>query len=119
MRLFPLLHPAEVVSPPWGFRSPWLAAATRELNLRVVMWSLLPSDWRAPSAAWLIDRMQPIGTRAAANAKNATGAATSSAFTTAIMPGRTVIARIPWLPSSIACRVGATWDLNLLQSTKR
>jgi len=60
--------------PPWGFRSPWLAAATRELNLRVVMWSLLPSDWRAPSAAWLIDRMQPIGTRAAANAKNATGA---------------------------------------------
>jgi peptidoglycan/xylan/chitin deacetylase (PgdA/CDA1 family) len=61
--------------PPWGFRNPWLAPATRELNLRVVMWSVLPSDWRAPSAAWLIDRMQPISTRASANAKqaNATG----------------------------------------------
>jgi peptidoglycan/xylan/chitin deacetylase (PgdA/CDA1 family) len=37
------------------------------------MWTLLPSDWRAPSAQWLIDRMRPIATRAAANAKNAVG----------------------------------------------
>jgi peptidoglycan-N-acetylglucosamine deacetylase len=59
--------------PPWGFRSPWLAAVARQLHLGVVMWTLLPSDWRAPSAPWLIDRMQPIAARAAVNAQNATG----------------------------------------------
>jgi peptidoglycan/xylan/chitin deacetylase (PgdA/CDA1 family) len=50
--------------PPFGFRNPWLAAAVRELNLRVVMWTQLPSDWRAPTAEWLIDRLQPIASRA-------------------------------------------------------
>jgi peptidoglycan-N-acetylglucosamine deacetylase len=59
--------------PPWGLRNPWLAGAARELDLRVVMWTVLPSDWRAPSAAWLIDRMHPIATRAAATPPNATG----------------------------------------------
>jgi peptidoglycan-N-acetylglucosamine deacetylase len=59
--------------PPWGFRSPWLAGIASELQLRVVMWTLLPSDWRAPSAPWLIDRMQPIADRAAASAPNTTG----------------------------------------------
>jgi len=59
--------------PPWGLRNPWLAGAARELDLRVVLWTALPSDWRAPSAAWLIDRMHPIATRAAANSQDATG----------------------------------------------
>lgn len=50
--------------PPWGFRSPWLASITREFDLRTVMWTLLPSDWRAPSSQWLIDRMNPIASHA-------------------------------------------------------
>jgi peptidoglycan/xylan/chitin deacetylase (PgdA/CDA1 family) len=50
--------------PPWGFRSPWLASAAGELNLRTVMWSLLPGDWRAPTDQWLIRRSAPIADRA-------------------------------------------------------
>jgi peptidoglycan/xylan/chitin deacetylase (PgdA/CDA1 family) len=50
--------------PPFGLRNPWLAAEARALNMRVVMWTLLPGDWRAPSAEWLIRRMQPIADRA-------------------------------------------------------
>jgi peptidoglycan/xylan/chitin deacetylase (PgdA/CDA1 family) len=51
--------------PPWGLRNPWVAKVTRELDLRTAMWTLLPSDWRAPTAEWLIPRMQPIASRAA------------------------------------------------------
>jgi peptidoglycan-N-acetylglucosamine deacetylase len=50
--------------PPFGMRNPWVAAEARELNMRVVMWTLLPGDWRAPSTEWLIRRMQPIASRA-------------------------------------------------------
>jgi peptidoglycan-N-acetylglucosamine deacetylase len=50
--------------PPWGLRSPWLARPVRELGLRAVMWSVLPGDWRAPSDAWLIERMAGIAARA-------------------------------------------------------
>jgi len=50
--------------PPFGFRNPWLAGAARELNLQVVMWTLLPRDWRAPTTEWLIGRLQPIASRA-------------------------------------------------------
>jgi peptidoglycan/xylan/chitin deacetylase (PgdA/CDA1 family) len=49
--------------PPWGMRNPWLAGAARELDMRVVMWTLLPGDWRAPSDEWLIARMQSIVSR--------------------------------------------------------
>jgi peptidoglycan/xylan/chitin deacetylase (PgdA/CDA1 family) len=42
--------PPKWFRPPFGFRNPWLAAEARELNMRVVMWTLLPGDWRAPSA---------------------------------------------------------------------
>jgi len=40
-----------------------------------VMWTLLPGDWRAPSAEWLIRRMQPIASRAqhALRRQSATG----------------------------------------------
>lgn len=50
--------------PPWGYRNPWVAAEARELNMRVVMWSLMPGDWRAPSDDWLIHEIQPISARA-------------------------------------------------------
>jgi len=59
--------------PPFGLRNPWLAAEARELNMRVVMWTLLPADWRAPSAEWLIRRMQPIADRAQRGLKRASG----------------------------------------------
>jgi peptidoglycan/xylan/chitin deacetylase (PgdA/CDA1 family) len=50
--------------PPWGLRSPWLGKATHELDLRTIMWSLLPGDWRAQTDQWLIDRSAPIASRA-------------------------------------------------------
>ena len=56
--------PPKWFRPPFGLRNPWLAAEARELNMRVVMWTLLPGDWRAPTAEWLIRRMQPIADRA-------------------------------------------------------
>jgi peptidoglycan/xylan/chitin deacetylase (PgdA/CDA1 family) len=51
--------------PPFGFRNPWLASAARELDLRTVMWTLIPGDWHAPTTEWLIPRMKPIADRAA------------------------------------------------------
>ena len=51
--------------PPFGLRNPWLASASRELDLRTVMWTLIPGDWHAPTTEWLIPRMQPIASRAA------------------------------------------------------
>ena len=59
--------------PPFGVRNPWVAGRARELGMRVVMWTLIPGDWHAPSAEWLIGRMQPIASRAQRLAKNATG----------------------------------------------
>jgi peptidoglycan/xylan/chitin deacetylase (PgdA/CDA1 family) len=67
--------PPKWFRPPFGLRNPWLAAEARELDMRVVMWTLLPGDWRAPSADWLIRRMQPIAARTqrALKANSATG----------------------------------------------
>jgi peptidoglycan-N-acetylglucosamine deacetylase len=59
--------------PPWGLRNPWLAAAARELDMRVVLWTLLPGDWRAPTDEWLMERMLPIASHAERHAKNAAG----------------------------------------------
>ena len=56
--------PPKWFRPPFGLRNPWLAAEARELNMQVVMWTLLPGDWHAPTAEWLIRRMQPIADRA-------------------------------------------------------
>jgi peptidoglycan/xylan/chitin deacetylase (PgdA/CDA1 family) len=65
--------------PPFGFRNPWVVSAARELNQRVVMWTLIPGDWRATSSEWLIPRMEPI----AAHAKrNLTGDSIKGAATT-------------------------------------
>ncbi|MGB9464711.1 MAG: polysaccharide deacetylase family protein [Candidatus Acidiferrum sp.] len=54
--------------PPFGARNPWVIPAARELNQRVVMWTLIPGDWRATSSEWLIPRMQPIAAHAANSA---------------------------------------------------
>jgi peptidoglycan-N-acetylglucosamine deacetylase len=62
--------PPKWFRPPFGYRNPWLASAARELNLRVVMWTLLPGDWRAMSDEWLIRRIQPIASRAERAAGN-------------------------------------------------
>ncbi len=58
--------------PPFGFRNPWVISVARELNQRVVMWTLIPGDWRATSSEWLVPRMKQISTRAA-NAAATTG----------------------------------------------
>jgi peptidoglycan/xylan/chitin deacetylase (PgdA/CDA1 family) len=65
--------PPKFFRPPFGVRNPWLASAARALDMRVVMWTLLPGDWRAQSDAWLIDRMKPIASHAGRLAKNPAG----------------------------------------------
>lgn len=55
----------EIMRPPFGIRSPILNRGAHEAGIRsVVMWTLLPGDWRDKSAEWLIRRMQPIAERA-------------------------------------------------------
>ncbi|HEV3374105.1 MAG TPA: polysaccharide deacetylase family protein [Candidatus Acidoferrum sp.] len=50
--------------PPFGMRNPWLAGVARELDLRVVMWTLIPGDWRDDKPSeWLIRRMTPVAVR--------------------------------------------------------
>jgi peptidoglycan/xylan/chitin deacetylase (PgdA/CDA1 family) len=65
--------PPKWFRPPWGFRNPWVGATARELDMRMVMWTLLPGDWRAQTDEWLIERMEPIGSRAGQLAKNTRG----------------------------------------------
>ena len=69
--------PPKWFRPPFGFRNPWVVPVARELNQRVVMWTLLPGDWRATSSEWLIPRMAPIAVHAKRNvaAGSASGAA--------------------------------------------
>lgn len=50
--------------PPFGFRSPWLSGIVHQQGMRVVMWTLLPGDWRPVPDAWLIKRMNPIAEHA-------------------------------------------------------
>jgi peptidoglycan-N-acetylglucosamine deacetylase len=56
--------PARWFRPPWGYRNPWVVPAARELSQRVVMWTLMPDDWKATSSEWLIPRLAPIAQRA-------------------------------------------------------
>jgi len=53
--------------PPFGVRNPWVVPTARELNQRVVMWTLIPGDWRATSSEWLVPRMAAIADRAKRN----------------------------------------------------
>jgi peptidoglycan/xylan/chitin deacetylase (PgdA/CDA1 family) len=50
--------------PPFGLRSPWLGALVQQQRMRMVMWTLLPGDWRVKPANWLIKRMKPIAAKA-------------------------------------------------------
>jgi peptidoglycan/xylan/chitin deacetylase (PgdA/CDA1 family) len=50
--------------PPFGFRSPWLGALVQQQRMRMVMWTLLPGDWRAKPEDWLIERMKPVAIHA-------------------------------------------------------
>jgi peptidoglycan-N-acetylglucosamine deacetylase len=63
--------PPQWFRPPWGQRNPWLASAARELGMRVVLWTLLPGDWRAPTDEWLIERMRPIAAHAGRHTQDA------------------------------------------------
>jgi peptidoglycan/xylan/chitin deacetylase (PgdA/CDA1 family) len=49
--------------PPWGLRNPWVVSNAMGLSMRTVLWTLLPGDWRAKPASWLIERMEPIANR--------------------------------------------------------
>jgi len=46
--------------PPFGIRSPWLSEIVHAQRMQMVMWSLLPGDWRARSPGWLVSRMHSI-----------------------------------------------------------
>ncbi len=56
--------------PPYGFRNPWVVSVALELGQRVVMWTLIPGDWRATSSEWLIPRLAPIADHAKRNLSN-------------------------------------------------
>jgi peptidoglycan/xylan/chitin deacetylase (PgdA/CDA1 family) len=56
--------PPKWFRPPFGLRNPWVGREARGLDMRIVMWTLLPGDWRAKSAESLIERMKPIADRA-------------------------------------------------------
>jgi len=68
--------------PPFGFRSPWTIETAQRHGMRTAMWTLLPGDWRAKPAEWLIERMKPIaasgtGTPACAPEPRANASATT------------------------------------------
>lgn len=50
--------------PPFGLRNPWVIPAAGDLYQQTVMWTVLPGDWKAQSAEWLIPRMEPVAKRA-------------------------------------------------------
>ncbi len=60
-------EPPRWFRPPFGFRNPWLSGIVHAQGMRTATWTLLPGDWRAKPADWLIPRMQPIADRASAN----------------------------------------------------
>ncbi|MGH9677431.1 MAG: polysaccharide deacetylase family protein, partial [Candidatus Acidiferrum sp.] len=56
--------PPKWFRPPFGLRNPWVGSEARQLKMSVVMWTVLPGDWRGKPADWLIPRMEPIAQRA-------------------------------------------------------
>jgi peptidoglycan/xylan/chitin deacetylase (PgdA/CDA1 family) len=66
--------------PPFGFRSPWLGEIAAQNRMRVVMWSLIPGDWRPKPNDWLIERMKPIAARAQNVAAKGKAAEPSQSF---------------------------------------
>jgi peptidoglycan/xylan/chitin deacetylase (PgdA/CDA1 family) len=61
-----ILEPSRFFRPPFGYRSPWLSGIVHSQNMEMIMWSLLPGDWRAKPVEWLTERMQRIATNAKA-----------------------------------------------------
>lgn len=54
-------RPARWLRPPYGIRSPFLAGIAREIGVEsVVMWTMIPGDWKPRPVEWLIQRMQPV-----------------------------------------------------------
>jgi peptidoglycan/xylan/chitin deacetylase (PgdA/CDA1 family) len=64
--------------PPWGMRNPWVVSAAAATGMRTVMWSVLPGDWRAKPATWLIKRMEIVAKRAQASAATGQNAPAST-----------------------------------------
>lgn len=60
--------PPKWFRPPFGLRNPWVIPTATAFGYKTVMWTLIPGDWRAGSAEWLISRMQPVADRAARRA---------------------------------------------------
>ena len=58
--------PPKWFRPPFGLRNPWVIPEVQRLGMQAVMWTLICYDWKAPSADWLIPRIQPIASRALA-----------------------------------------------------
>jgi peptidoglycan/xylan/chitin deacetylase (PgdA/CDA1 family) len=57
--------PPVLMRPPFGIRNPLVNSAAWEVGIRsVVMWTLIPGDWRQKPADWLVQRMKPIADRA-------------------------------------------------------
>lgn len=57
-------QPPKWFRPPFGMRNHWLARVARDLDMRVVMWTLIPGDWRDDKPSeWLIRRMTPVAVR--------------------------------------------------------
>jgi peptidoglycan/xylan/chitin deacetylase (PgdA/CDA1 family) len=50
--------------PPFGYRSPWLGEVAAANRMRMVMWTLIPGDWRPKPTEWLIERMKPMAVHA-------------------------------------------------------
>jgi peptidoglycan/xylan/chitin deacetylase (PgdA/CDA1 family) len=73
--------PPKWFRPPYGMRNPWVVPAARELKQRVVMWTLIPGDWRATSSEWLIPRLEPIAARAKRHLSAGAAAAGGAAST--------------------------------------
>ncbi|HTP68217.1 MAG TPA: polysaccharide deacetylase family protein [Dongiaceae bacterium] len=49
--------------PPFGYRSPWLGSIALRYRMRMVMWTLIPGDWKVKPEAWLVEKMKPIAER--------------------------------------------------------
>lgn len=71
--------PAKWFRPPYGYRNPWVIPAAQALGCKTAMWTLLPGDWGARPAEWLIRRMRPIAEHAERNATGGHKAGTRGA----------------------------------------
>ena len=100
--------PAKWFRPPFGFRNPWVIPTATSLGSRTVMWTLIPGDWREKPAEWLIQRMQPIATRAERKLKSGTNSVSGTGDVLCLHDGyhkelnydrtRTLAALEHWLP---------------------